>query len=393
MKPLRRPAADHPAPPDRLPVPSGEEAPPTAVSVPTDIRSVALTILVVFAGILMLRYAGAVVIPIVLAVLMSYALEPLVARLTRVRVPRALAAAIVLFLVAGAGGTLLYQLRYEASEIVQQIPEAARRLRRTIERDGRQSSSTLGQVQQAATEIEKTANAAAPSTPPRGVTRVQVEEPPIRISEYLVWGSASLFTAAMQLVLIMFLAYFLLASGDLYRRKLVKIAGPSLTSKKITVQILEEISNQIERFLLVQMFTSLVVGIATWLVFRWIGIEQAGLWGLLAGVFNSIPYFGPVIVTSAVAVIAFLQFGTLSMVALAGGAAFVITTLEGILLTPWLTSRAARMNAVAVFVGLLFWSWVWDVWGMLLAVPMLMVVKAVCDRVEDLKGVGEMLGE
>ena len=68
-------------------------------------------------------------------------------------------------------------------------------------------------------------------------------------------------------------------------------------------------------------------------------------------------------------------------------------TLEGILLTPLLTSRAARMNAVAVFVGLLFWGWVWEIWGMLLAVPMLMIVKAVCDRIEDLKPVGELLGD
>ena len=126
---------------------------------------------------------------------------------------------------------------------------------------------------------------------------------------------------------------------------------------------------------------------------RWIGFEQAALWGLLAGVFNSIPYFGPVVVTAAVAVVAFLQFGTLQMVLVASGATFVITSLEGMLLTPLLTSRAGRMNAVAVFVGLIFWGWVWEVWGMLLAVPMLMVVKAICDRVEDLKPVGELLGD
>ena len=195
----------------------------------------------------------------------------------------------------------------------------------------------------------------------------------------------SLFAAATQIVLILFLAYFLLASGNLYRRKLVKIAGPSLEKKKVTLQILQEIDHQIERFLLVQLFTSTVVGVTTWLVFRWIGFEQAALWGLLAGVFNSIPYFGPVVVTAAVAVVAFLQFGTLQMVLVASGAAFVITSLEGMLLTPLLTSRAGRMNAVAVFVGLIFWGWVWEVWGMLLAVPMLMIVKAICDRVEDLK--------
>jgi len=197
----------------------------------------------------------------------------------------------------------------------------------------------------------------------------------------------------MQAVMILFLAFFFLASGDLYRRKLVKIAGPSLEKKKVTLQILRDIDYQIQRFLVVQLFTSVLVGVATWLALRWIGFEQAAFWGLLAGIFNSIPYFGPVIVTGTIGVVAFLQFGELRPILFASGAAFAITALEGLLLTPYLTSRAAQMNAVAVFVGLLFWGWVWGIWGTLLAVPMLMVVKAVCDRVEDLQPVGELLGD
>jgi len=140
-------------------------------------------------------------------------------------------------------------------------------------------------------------------------------------------------------------------------------------------------------------FTSTVVAIATWLAFRALGVNQAAVWGILAGIFNSIPYFGPVLVTGATAVVAFLQFGTINMAVLVSGVSLVITSLEGFLLTPWLTSRAASMNAVAIFVGLLFWGWVWNVWGMLLAVPMLMVIKTVCDHVEDFKSVGELLGD
>jgi predicted PurR-regulated permease PerM len=133
--------------------------------------------------------------------------------------------------------------------------------------------------------------------------------------------------------------------------------------------------------------------VATSLAFWWLGLEQAALWGLLAGVFNSIPYFGPVIVTGASGLLAFLQFNDLRMTLLIAGTAFAITSLEGMFLTPLLSSKAARMNGAAVFVGLLFWGWVWDVWGLLLAVPMLMIIKAVCDHVEDFKGVGELLGE
>jgi predicted PurR-regulated permease PerM len=374
--------------------PSGTRDPQSVIRDPQlsmGVRSVALTVLAVLAIVLVLKYAQAMIIPIVLGVLISYALEPFVATLTRWHLPRALAAAIVLVGISASGGWLLYSLQPQASAIVQQLPDSARRLRRMIEKD--RPTTAMQQVQQAATELEKAATAAAPPRPPSGVQRVQVESPPIRVSDYVVWGSLGIAAAAGQMVLILFLAYFLLASGDLYRRKLVKIAGPSLTKKQVTLEILMEIDRQIERFLAVQLFTSTVVGIVTWIALRALGVEHAAILGLLAGIFNTIPYFGPVLVSSGTALIAFLQFGTINMALLVAAVTLAITTLEGLLLTPWLASRAARMNAVAIFVGLLFWGWVWNVWGMLLAVPMLVVVKAVCDHVEDLKSVGELLGE
>src|SRR4029077_11417710 len=150
--------------------------------------------------------------------------------------------------------------------------------------------TAIQQVQKAATELEKAANAAAPPPPATGVQRVLVETPPIDIGDYVRWGSLGVAAAVGQLVLILFLVYFLLASGDLYRRKMVKIAGPSLTKKKVTLQILSEIDRQIERFLLVQIFTSTIVAVATWLTFRALGVNQAAVWGVLAGIFNSIPY-------------------------------------------------------------------------------------------------------
>lgn len=367
--------------------------PQPALRIPVDIRSAALTVLAGLAIVLVLRYAQAMIIPIVLGVLISYALEPSVAWMERWRVPRALGAAILLVALVASGGWLLYSLRSQASAIVEQLPQAARRLRQMVENDRPTAASAIQQVQKAATELEKAADAAAPPPPRSGVQRVQVETPPIDIGDYVMWGSLGVVAAVGQLVLILFLVYFLLASGNLYRRKLVKIVGPSLTDKKLTVQILEEIDRQIETFLLVQAFTSAIVALATWLALRALGVGQAAVWGIVAGVFNSIPYFGPVIVTGGSSVVAFLQFGSLRMALLVGAVTLAITSLEGFLLTPWLTSRAARMNAVAVFVGLLFWGWVWNVWGMLLAVPMLMVMKAVCDHVEDFKGVGELLGD
>jgi predicted PurR-regulated permease PerM len=362
---------------------------PADVSV--NVRGIALTIIAAAATTFVLRWAAEIFIPIVLSVLISYALEPVVAGLSRVRFPRVLASAAVVIALTGALGYGVYALSDDASAIAASLPNAATKLRQAL-RHGQ--SQTISNVQRAAQELQRTADEAAGANPaPKGVQRVQVEQPAIDVKQYLSWGSASLAAFAGQAVLVAFFVFFLLASGDLFKRKLVRIAGPSLEKKKITVQILNDIDRQIERFLFVRVITSVAVGAATWIAFRWVGLEQAGVWGIAAGVFNSIPYFGPVIVAAGTAVVAFLQFGTLGMAAYVSGISIVITSLEGWLLTPWLTSRTARTNEVAIFVGLIFWSFVWGIWGTLLAVPMLVAVKACCDRIDDLKPIGELLGE
>ena len=367
----------------------------TTVAGPIGIRSLSLTVIAIVAAIFALQYGRQFFIPLVISVLVSYALDPIVSWITKRGVARSLAAAVVLLLVVGSVGAGAYSQRDEAATIVQQLPQAAQRLRAALRKDRiANRGGTIEQVQKAASELSRAANEATASTPPpKGVVRVQVDEPAVKVSDYLWWSSAGILAFAGQALSVLFLVYFMLMSGDLFKRKLVQVTGPTLTKKKITVQILDEISEQIERFLLVQVFTSVLVAVASWVAFRSVGLEQAGIWAILAGVFNSIPYFGPVVVTGGIAVVAFLQFGTIAMAAFVAAIALAITSLEGFLLTPWLTSRAASMNAVAIFVGLLFWSWLWGVWGTLLAVPMLMVLKAVCDRIEDLKPVGELLGE
>jgi predicted PurR-regulated permease PerM len=365
----------------------------TVTQAPTDIRSASLTILAAIAVVLLLQYAQQMLIPVVLGVLINYALDPVVTLLERARLPRALGAALVLTVTVAGGAALVYGLSGQATTIIDQLPDAARRIRQQLESRKPQADNTIDKVQKAANELEKVASAATakPSTP--GVSRVQVEQPAFDLGSYVVSGSLGIMVAFGQLILILFLAFFLLASGDLYRKKLVKIAGPSLTKKKITLQILSEIDRQIAAFLLVQVFTSALVGVASWLAFRAIGLQQAALWGLLAGIFNSIPYVGPIVVTGGTMLVALLQFGEIRMALIVGAVTLAITSLEGFLLTPWLTSRAAQMNAVAVFINILFWGWIWGVWGALLAVPMLMVIKAVCDHVEEFKPVSELIGD
>ena len=363
-------------------------------SAPIDmnIRSVSLTTLSIAAAMYLLHWAQEVFIPIVVSVLISYALEPIVAWLSRRHVARVIGAALVVTLTCGVLGYGGYSLTDDAAAIVAQLPEAAQQLRRELRSPG--GNGTIQQVQRAAQELQNTADETTGRNPAsRGVQRVQIETPTIDVRQYVTWGSASVLAFAGQGVLVVFFVFFLLASGDLFKRKLVKLAGPSLAKKRITVQILDEINLQIERFLLVRVVTSVVVGAVTWVAFRFVGLEQAGLWAVVAGVFNSIPYIGPVIVAAGTFVIAFVQFGTLAMASYVAGLSLVITSVEGWLLTPWLTSRTAQTNEVAVFIALIFWSFVWGIWGTLLAVPMLVTFKAYCDRIEDLKPVGELLGQ
>jgi predicted PurR-regulated permease PerM len=357
-----------------------------------DVRSVALSIIAAGVVIFLLQSMRAVLIPLVLALLLFYALDPFVDAMQRWRVPRAIGAALMIAVVVGSAGTLAYLLQDQAVRMVERVPESLRRARQELRRSPREPG-VLDKVQAAAKEIETTTSERTPARTPSGATRVQVEEPMFRASDYLWAGSVGALSLANQAIMILFLAYFMLLSNDLFRRRLVEVVGPQLEKKRITVVILKDVAHQVERFLLVQIVTSAVVAVATGLVLWWLGLEGAALWGFLAGVMNSIPYYGPLIVTAGLSLVAFLQFGTLAMVSAVAGAALLITTLEGFLLTPTLMGRVAEMNKVAVFVGLLFWSWVWGVPGLLLAVPMMMIVKAVCDRVEDFQPVGRFLGE
>jgi predicted PurR-regulated permease PerM len=372
------------------------ETPPTQpVDVPASWVSwkTGVVIIAIAAGMYVLQWARQIFIPIVLSILISYALEPMVRRMMWLRIPRYAASAIVVMVMAATMTYSVYSLSDDATALIGQVPEAAQKLRKAM-REMRGDPGAIQHVQQAAEELQQTANeAAGPTSVARGVQRVQVEEPAINFRQYLLWGPAGVAAAAMQAVLVVFFVFFLLASGDLFKRKLVKIAGPTLEKRKITVQILDDINTQIERLLQVYAVDSVLVGIASWLAFRTVGLQQAALWAIAAGLFNNIPYFGPLIVSAAIAMVAFVQFGTLSMAAYVSGIAFAITAVEGWLLFPWLTSRAARTNEVAVFVGLIFWTFIWGVWGSLLAVPMMVVVKACCDRIDDLKPVGELLGD
>ena len=361
---------------------------------PVDVRSISLVVLATLASLFALQWASAVFIPVMVGVLFSYALSPVVNWMQRYRVPRALSAAVLILGIIAGVATTAYSLSDEANRLVQLLPEAARKLHQTVRVSVGQSANTLTTMQKAASQIEKVADetAQAPQVN-RGVQRVQVVKPKFDIKDYVWTGTMGVLATLSQLGMVAMITFFMLASGDQFRRKLVKLAGPTLSKRKVTVLALNQINDQIQRYLLVQLFTSLVVGLATWLAFLAIGLENAAVWGVAAGVLDLVPYIGSVAIAVGSAMVGFLQFGSLEMGLLVSGLSLVIHALEAFLLTPWLTSRANKMNPLAVFVGVLAWGWLWGIWGLLLGVPILVVIKVVCDSIDDFKPVGELLGD
>jgi len=338
-----------------------------------------LWILAVLAALLFLRTASALLIPIALAVLISYALEPVVAWLARRGIPRLAGAGLVLLLVAGACTGGAYALRDDVMELVEMLPKAAQRAREMVRS---QLGSGAEAIQQATRELGTTGEQGS------GEASADRAAMPSSFVQQAVSGILA-FTG--HLVVIFFLIYFLLISGHDVRNRLVDVSGPDPERRRTTATIIDDINAQIQRYLLVLLVTAIAVSAATWAVLAWMGVQHAAMWAILAGIFNSIPYFGPVMVSGGLFVVGLVQGGTPSEAVRMSAAAIVITSLEGWLLTPPLMGKAERMSALAVFLGLLLWTWVWGAWGTVLAVPMLVIIKSVADHVESFKPVGRLM--
>ena len=193
--------------------------------------------------------------------------------------------------------------------------------------------------------------------------------------------------------MVLFLTFFLLLGGDTFKRKLVRLTGPSLSNKKVTVQILDDINDSIQKYLFMLLVTNVLVAILAWIAFRVIGLENAGAWAVASGLLHVIPYLGPGVTAAAIGMAAFMQFDSFPMAFFVCGISLAIATLVGTFVTTWMTGRIAKMNAAAVFISLLFWGWLWGVWGMLLGIPIVVIIKVVSEHVDELQPVAELLGE
>jgi predicted PurR-regulated permease PerM len=314
---------------------------------------------------------------------------PVVAALEkRARVPVPLGAALVLTLVVGGTAIGVVSLHDQALDMLDKLPQAAQKLESAI-RHAR--IGAIAKLKNAANEIDKAAASAAAPQP--GQQPAPHPPPPApRVSAYLWSGSVALAGGLLEAAVVVALSYFLLLSGDMFRRKLVRITGETFGEKRMTVQILEEVDHQIQRYLFVQVVAGLLVGLLSWLALAAIGLDNAAFWGVAAGVLHLVPYVGPTVAIALTGIVSFLQFPDPVPVMLVLGSLLLIVGAIGFGLMPLLTARLGKINAVTVFIALLAWGWLWGVWGLLLGVPIVMVIQAVCERIPELQPLAELLG-
>ena len=372
-----------------------EAAQPFTVHVPVDARGLALGILATAALMFALDWMQTFLVPLLLGILFAYTLNPLVAGLERIKIPRVLGASIVMVAVVCALMLGTYSLRGQMQSIIAQLPEAASKLSAGFASMRNDPSGNMQKVQTAVGAMENATSqlAGIPPGPKQRATHVVIDTPWLKLGNFMWAGSMGALGFIGQAVMVIFLAFFLLAVGDTFKRKLVRLTGPSLSRRKITITILNDINDSIQKYMFMLLLTNLLLGLLTWIAFYWIGLENAGVWAVAAGLLHVIPYAGPIFTAAATGMAAFMQFDSFSMALLVAGASLAIATLVGTFVTTWMTGKIAKMNAAAVFISLLFWAWLWGVWGMLLGIPIIVIIKVVSHHVEQMQPVAELLGE
>ncbi|WP_328189728.1 AI-2E family transporter [Marinobacter sp. OP 3.4] len=372
--------------------PSGDSQRGSSVAAnPINFRYIAPIVIAGMGFIVFLDWAQAILMPLAAGILTSYALDPLVSAVDRLHIPRPISAALVLSCLIAILALAAMPLHGEAMKMLERIPPALQEFERQNASAPR-SESLMEKAQEAAKKIEESAAEKDQDNQVRA-TRVRVVEEPFSIRDYLMNRASGGIVLVSQLVSVLFLVYFVLATGTLYKRKIVRLSGPGFHGMRKAARMLKEFHSQMRRFIFVMFLGAVFVGILTWLAFLLLGVEQSILWGVMAGVASAVPYLGPFLVLVGSGAAAFIQFGSLDMAILVAGASLIITSIQGYLLTPWLTARVSSLNAVVIFIGLLFWGWLWGPVGLILATPLLMMTKTLCNHVENLQGVGELLGK
>jgi predicted PurR-regulated permease PerM len=343
-----------------------------------EIRSISITGLFVLAALYTLYFARAFFLPIVLAVLLDFLLSPLIRALKRARVPEPLGAALVIVGLLGTAGVAVYGLVGPAREWGAKLPasmrEAENRLRK-LRTPVEQVSKTAEQVEQVA-KVDDGAK----------TQEVVVKGP--TLTERLFGTTQTLIASAFEVVILL---YFLLAAGDLFLQKLIKVL-PQFRDKKKAVAIARETEASISTYLVTVTLVNLALGLAVGIVMFLLKMPNPLLWGALAALAEFIPYLGASAVVTLLTLAGLVTFEQVGHALLIPAAYLGVNVLQSQLLAPLILGRKLTLNPVAIFVGLVFWWWIWGVPGAFIAVPLIATFKIFCDHIEALAPIGEFLG-
>jgi len=344
---------------------------------------VTLTVLAVLFG---LKAAQEFIVPVVMAIVVAYTLDPVVTLLERYRVPRSLGTVLVMSAIAVGIVGVIYVTQDQVADMINALPAISSTLSRPLGGLLSGDGSLMEKLRNAASILQE-------SGAPKPGGRVVVAKSDGGLSDILLWGSKGLATFVGQATMCVFLVFFLLLSGNAFKRKFVKMAGKTLSQKKISVHMLDQINNSIHMYMAMMLVTNVALGLLSWLAFRLLGLENAATWAVVAGALHIIPYFGPLMTAVGTGIAGLVQFGELGPALAISMSSVGIALLMGVVITTWMSGRIARMNAVAVFILLLLFTWLWGIWGTLLSVPIAFIVKVVADHIEGLEAVSEFLSE
>ncbi len=355
-----------------------------SVSSPRGFPALAVTGLFVLASFYTLYFCRSLLLPLVLAGLLWLLLSPVVRGLKRLHIPEPLGAGLVLLTVLGGVGFGIYQLSGPAVDWMQRAPQSLRAAEVKL-RDIKRSVQKLGRATE---QVERMADVSAnPGQRPPAVAVAVQSTPTLR--ERLFSQATDLVTDA---VVMLILLYFLLASGDLFLRKLIRVL-PRLEDKRRAVDIARQVERDISGYLGTVTMINLGLGAAVAICFTLIGVPTPLLWGAMVTFTNFVPYLGPAINYAVFAMIGLLTFATVPRMLAPAGLFLVLNVLEAYLITPMVLGKRLTLNPVMLFVGLTFWGWLWGIVGAILAVPILVVCKIFCDHIEPLAPIGEFLGD
>jgi predicted PurR-regulated permease PerM len=345
-----------------------------------------------FAVIFFLDYAQPFLISMLLGTLIALTLNPVINWLETFKINRLVGSTFIITLLVFMVGLGSIGLSGQVESIINQLPDASKKIS-SVFKEQNSSLSNIRKVQIAASEVQRITNDEQLPTKTIKAMQVIIKQEPFKLSDYYWRGSMGIVGIIGEFLTVIFLAYFLLISGEMFKRKLVKLTGPTISNKKITVHLLHDINNAIQQYMFMLLITNSLVGLFMFIALKAIGLENAGAWSVAAGLVHFVPYFGPIVTAIAIGIATFMQFNSITTAFIAIFATLVIATIVGVFITTWMTGRIAKMNSAAVFISLIFFTWIWGIWGMLLGIPLIVIIKVIAAHIENFQAISELLGK